>query len=150
MEQSALPEVKTIKLKLPKVEVVAAGFLFVTYRSTIASKINGTRTRASLPISKLHSILVVANLLAHNDISQISLQSTAVNCSFCDKVTTLGYHLLCWRWYIYLIYQENELFQSILVPKLRGINVKYMLFHETIRYYRELYRFDNIVEVILL
>ena len=40
-----------------------------------------------LPISKLHSILAVANLLGHNNKSQIcycgqiSLQSAAVNCS---------------------------------------------------------------------
>ena len=45
-----------------------------------------------LPISKLHSILAVANLLAHNNTSQIcycgqiSLQSAAVNCSFSDNV----------------------------------------------------------------
>ena len=43
-----------------------------------------------LPISKLHPILAVANLLAHNNKSQIcycgqiSLQSAAVNCSFSD------------------------------------------------------------------
>ena len=49
-----------------------------------------------LPISKLHSILAVANLLAHNNISQIcycgqiSLQSAAVNCSFSDNLTPLG------------------------------------------------------------
>ena len=49
----------------------------------IASKIN-------VPISKLHSILAVANLLAHNNKSQIcycgqiSLQSAAVNCSVSD------------------------------------------------------------------
>ena len=48
------------------------------------------------PISKLHSILAVANLLAHNNISQIyywdqiSLQSAAVNCSFSDKHTFGG------------------------------------------------------------
>ena len=41
-----------------------------------------------LPILKLHSILAVANLLVHNNISQlyycgqISLQSAALNCSF--------------------------------------------------------------------
>ena len=41
-----------------------------------------------LPISKLHWIFAVANLLAHNNISkicyccQISLQSAAVNCYF--------------------------------------------------------------------
>ena len=52
---------------------------------TIASKINGTPKGVYLPISKLHSILAVANLLAHNNISQIcycgqiSLQSAAVS-----------------------------------------------------------------------
>ena len=57
---------------------------------TIASKINVTPKGACLPISKLHSILAVANLLAHNNKSQIcycgqiSLQSAAVNCSFSD------------------------------------------------------------------
>ena len=46
-----------------------------------------------MPISKQHSILAVANLLAHNNISQIgycsqiSLQSAAVNCSFSDNLT---------------------------------------------------------------
>ena len=51
-----------------------------------------------LPISKLHSILAVANLLAHNNKSQICycgqilLQSVAVNCSFSDNLTTLGVH----------------------------------------------------------
>ena len=49
-----------------------------------------------LPISKLHSILAVANLLDHNNKSQIcycgqiSLQSAAVNCSFSDNLTPLG------------------------------------------------------------
>ena len=63
--------------------------------------------RVFLPISKLHSILAIANLLAHNDVSQIcytaspiSLQSAAVNCSFNDCLATWGYHLFCWRWYI--------------------------------------------------
>ena len=50
----------------------------------IASKINGTPKGVYLSISKLHSILAVANLLAHNNKSQIcycgqiSLQSAAV------------------------------------------------------------------------
>ena len=58
------------------------------------SKINGTPKGVYLPISKLHSILAVANLLAHNNkcqicyCSQISLQSAAVNCSF--FLTPLG------------------------------------------------------------
>ena len=47
-----------------------------------------------LPISKVSSILAVANLLAHNNISQICycgqipLQSAAVNCSFSGNLTT--------------------------------------------------------------
>ena len=49
-----------------------------------------------LPISKLHSMLAVVNLLAHNNISwicycgQISLQSVARNCSSSDNLTPLG------------------------------------------------------------
>ena len=62
---------------------------------TIASKINVTPKGVYLPISKLHSILAVANLLAHNNKSQIcycgqiSLQNAAVNCSFSDNLTPL-------------------------------------------------------------
>ena len=62
----------------------------------LASKINGTPKSVYLPISKLHSILAVANLLAHNNISQIcycgqiSLQSAADNCNFSDNLTSLG------------------------------------------------------------
>ena len=72
---------------------------------TIASKINVTSNGDYLPISKLHSILTGANLLAHNNISQIcyydqiSFQSATVNSSFTDNLTTLGYHLFCWWWY---------------------------------------------------
>ena len=36
---------------------------------TINSKINGTPKGIYLPISKLYSILAVANLLAHNNIT---------------------------------------------------------------------------------
>ena len=35
---------------------------------TITSKINGTPKGVYLPISKLHSILALANLLAHNNL----------------------------------------------------------------------------------
>ena len=55
---------------------------YSNFRGTIASKINVTSKGVYLPISKLQSIL--ANLLAHNNISQIyysgqiSLQSAAV------------------------------------------------------------------------
>ena len=60
----------------------------------IASKINATSKGVYLPISKLHSILAIANLLAHNNINQIcycgkiSLQSAAVTCSFSDNRTS--------------------------------------------------------------
>ena len=63
----------------------------MTLNCTIASKINVTPDGVYLPISKLHSILAVANLLAHNNKSQIcycgqiSLQSAAVNCTFSDN-----------------------------------------------------------------
>ena len=71
---------------------------------TITSKIIVTPKGVYLPISKLHSIIAVVNLLAHNNKSQIcycgqiSLQSAAVNCSFRDNLTHLcGYHLFCLR-----------------------------------------------------
>ena len=68
----------------------------LTGTCTIASKINGTPKGASLPISKLHSILAITNLLAHNNISQIcywgqiSLQSAAINCNFSVNLTPSG------------------------------------------------------------
>ena len=52
--------------------------------------------RCLLAHFKAHSILAVANLLAHNNISQIcycgqiSLQSAAVNCSFSGNLAPLG------------------------------------------------------------
>ena len=64
-------------------------------RGTTASKINVSPKGVYLPISKLDSILPVANLLAHNNISQIcycdqiSLQSAEVNCSFSGNMTPL-------------------------------------------------------------
>ena len=48
------------------------------FKYTISSKINVTPKVVYLPISKLHSIVAVANLPTHNNISQISLQSAAV------------------------------------------------------------------------
>ena len=59
------------------------------------SKINVTPKGVYTPFLKLHSILAVANLLAHNNISQIcycgqiSLQSAAVNSSFSDSLAPL-------------------------------------------------------------
>ena len=46
-------------------------FNFYFEKGTIASKINGTPKGVYLPISKLRSILAVANLLAHNNKNQI-------------------------------------------------------------------------------
>ena len=40
-----------------------------TFECTISSKINGTLKGIYSPISKLHSILSVAHLLAHNNIT---------------------------------------------------------------------------------
>ena len=60
------------------------------YFGSIASKINVTPKGVYLSISKLHLILAAANLLAHNNKSQICycgqilLQSAVINCSFCD------------------------------------------------------------------
>ena len=71
-------------------------FIHNQIKWTNASKINGTPKGVSLPISKPHSILAVANLLAHNNIiqicyyGQILLQSAAINCSFSDNITPLG------------------------------------------------------------
>ena len=67
----------------------------------INSKINGTPKGVYLPISKLHSILAVANLLAHNNLWQV-------------KTFVLGYHLFCcWKYiyiYIYIISVFNSLY----------------------------------------
>ena len=63
---------------------------------TIASKINGTRRGVYLPISKLHSILAVANLLAHNNISQIcycgqnAFISNFLYCRLYNNLTPFG------------------------------------------------------------
>ena len=48
-----------------------------------------------MPISKIHSILTVANLLAHNKsqfcyLGQILLQSAENNSSFSNNLTPLG------------------------------------------------------------
>ena len=73
---------------------------YMNNRCAIASKINETPKGVYLPISKLHSILAVANLLAHNNISQIcycgqiSLQSAAVSCCLSDDLTPLGVTLI--------------------------------------------------------
>ena len=89
--------------------------VLLSSEGTIASKINFTPKGDYLPISKLHSIIAVANLLAHNNISQIcycgqiSLQSAAVNFSFSSNLTHLGYHLFCWIWYICYLSKFSKL-----------------------------------------
>ena len=86
-----------------KMEIIAKFCSWTTTQTvrhvgTINSKINGTSKGVYFSISKLHSILAVANLLAHNNISQIcycdqiSLQSAAVNCSFSDIFGGDGTH----------------------------------------------------------
>ena len=61
----------------------------------------------NLPISKLHSILAVVNLLVHNNKSQvcycdqISLQSAAVNCTFSDTIGTNIYFAGDDAFYVY-------------------------------------------------
>ena len=59
---------------------------FIT--GTINGKINGTPKSFYLPISKLHSILVVPNLYGHNNINNHKLLCASkfamalINCSF--------------------------------------------------------------------
>ena len=43
--------------------------IYIIYVCTGKSKINGTPKGVYLSISKIHSILVAANLLAHNNIT---------------------------------------------------------------------------------
>ena len=88
---------------------------------TIASKINGTSKGVYLPVSKLHSILAIANLLAQNNRSQIyycgqiSLQS-----SFSDNLTLLGVTFILLAMYIKSFYYLQ---QAIRFCSLIGKNV---------------------------
>ena len=50
--------------------MVLVNTLFKMFIGTIASKINGTPKGVYFPISKLHSILAVANLLTHNNLKK--------------------------------------------------------------------------------
>ena len=62
---------------------------------TFARKIIVTYIGVFLPISKLYSILAVANILARDNrrgicyCGQISLHNAAINCSFPDNLTPL-------------------------------------------------------------
>ena len=68
----------------------------------------------TLSILKLHSILAVANLLAHNNKSQIcycgqiSLQSAAVNCSYSDNLTPLGVTFILLAMVLQLKFLHNK------------------------------------------
>ena len=73
----------------------------------INSKINGTPNGVYLPISKLHSILPVTNLLAHNNrivnyYIWASINSLRLKLSVASKWASKhlwGYHLFCCWWY---------------------------------------------------
>ena len=57
------------------------------FTCTVNSKINGTPKGTKMPISKLHSILAVANLLAYNNFMVMLLwaskfATTKIKCSF--------------------------------------------------------------------
>ena len=78
--------------------------------NTLASKINVTLKRYFLAHFEAtfdfsHSQFTLVKLISQICYcGQISLQNTAVNSSFSDNLTPLGwYHLFCWRWYICLI-----------------------------------------------
>ena len=62
-------------------------FLCNIYVCTANSKINGTPKGFYMPILKLHLILAVPNLLAHNNITisfnvQLKFGTTKIDCSF--------------------------------------------------------------------
>ena len=82
----------------------------------------------NLPISKLHSNLAVANLLAHNNKSQIcycgqiSLQSAAVNCSF---LTPLGVTFVLLAMLHTVLFTEN--FELITVQERMTPNMLLLL-----------------------
>ena len=69
--------------------------------STVNSKINGTPKGVYLLISKLQSILAVANLLAHNSIAikyYVQVNSLRLKSNVASKWASkhiLGYHLFC-------------------------------------------------------
>ena len=98
------------------------------YTCTIARKKMLPPKGICLPISKLHSILAVANLLAHNNISQIcycgqiSLQSAAFNCSFSDNLITLGVTFIDSSICFWLFLDSSSFFTS-----MRDIKSKVMV-----------------------
>ena len=58
---------------------------FFIYACNITSKVNGTPKGVYLPISKLHSILAVANLLAHNILMVMLLWALRLKSSVVSK-----------------------------------------------------------------
>ena len=83
-------DIYTIEMIYNILQSEASYWIQIMRTWTIDSKINDTPKGVYLPILKLHSILAVVNLLAHNNKSQIcycgqiSLQSAADNWSFYD------------------------------------------------------------------
>ena len=76
---------------------------------TVNSKINGIPKSVYLPISKQHSILVVANLLANNNITInycMQVNSLGLKSNVASKWASkhlMGYHLFCcWLYIIYV------------------------------------------------
>ena len=70
--------------------------------STITNPINSTSEGVNLPISKLHSILAVANLLAHNNLwlcKYMQVNSLRLKLSVASKWASKHlreYHLFGW------------------------------------------------------
>ena len=106
-----------------------------------------------LPISKLHSILAVANLLAHNNKSQIgycgqiSLQSAAVNCRFSDNLTLLGVT------FILLAMVQEVRFTLISPSQLMGSTNFFFVFYYpcvfNIRYFQWVFLFISFNNIML-
>ena len=76
-------------------------------KGSINSKINGTSKGIYLPISKLHTILAVANSLAHNSITYLwSVASKWTNKHLC------WYHLFCCPWHLLPWVRKSSLVTS--------------------------------------
>ena len=76
--------------------------MHMNFISTINSKINGTPKGVYLPISKLHSILAVANLLAHNNITiYISYYGKVNSLQLKSKVVLKWASKHLWRYHLF-------------------------------------------------
>ena len=80
---------------------------------TVNSKINGTLKGVYWSISKLHLILAVANLLAHNNVTisyYVQVHSLRLKQSVASKWTSKhlwGCHLFCCWWYLWLLSRQR-------------------------------------------